>query len=194
VTVLVLLLAPPSAASAETRTHKTANAAVERSHDDRDEGRPRQDTHRTVTNEDVTWTIPAGQCPTLPAGSDVNGRGRRHAVTTTTARRDGSTVVVVDDVVRGTAEGGQGRAYRFSYANHTTEIRPPSGSGRPVQVHMIDSFVLHGRGGVAVDAAFDWLWTYTPPPGASPPVGQWPPHDNWRKLSTRGDSFLCDPI
>src|SRR5215210_483316 len=86
VCVVMLLGAPATAASAETHTDKAANGAVERTDDDRDDRRPRHDTDRIVTNEEVTWTIPAGQCPTLPAGSDVNGRGRRHAVTTTTVR------------------------------------------------------------------------------------------------------------
>jgi hypothetical protein len=166
VLVLVLLVAAPAAAAAKVPP-----------------------THQTESGTIAPWTIPAGQCPGLPAGVSVSGSGQRHRVTTTLTRADGSTTVITNDVVQGTAVDSNGRPRRFLYHNHFTETRPPSGSGLPVQVHMTDTFVLHGPdGGGTLNVGFNWRWTYTPPAPLFPPV------DNWEQLSTRGDPLLCDPI
>jgi hypothetical protein len=142
-------------------------------------------THETVDGT-VTWTLPAGQCPSLPAGVSVSGTGERHRVTTTLPRADGSTTIITNDLVKGTAVDSTGRTYQFVYQNHSTETRPPSGS--LVQIRMTDTFVLHGPGGgPTLNVGFSWRWTYTPP-------NFWPPADNWEQLSTRGDPLHCDPI
>jgi hypothetical protein len=145
-------------------------------------------THQTV-REEVLWTLPAGQCPSLPAGVSVSGTGQRHQVTTTLTRADGSVTLITNDVVKGDAVDSTGRTYRFVYQNHSTVTQPPAGSGLPVRVQMTDTFVLHGPGGGStLDVGFNWRWTYTPPDAF------WPPDDNWERLSTRGDPLLCDPI
>ena len=146
-------------------------------------------THQTV-REPVEWILPADQCPSLPAGVQVSGRGQRHAVTTTIERADGSMTLITNDFVKGTAVDSNDRSYRFVYRNHTTETRPPSGSDLPVQVEMTDTFVLHRPdGAVTVDVGFNWRWTY------APDDPQWPPDDvSLEKLSTRGDPLACDPI
>src|SRR5687767_10430181 len=97
---LVLLVAAPSVASAATPTHE-------------------------VVRETVTWTIPAGQCPDLPAGVSVTGTGQRNSKTVTIPRSDGGTTIINNDVVKGTAVGTDGRTYQFLYQNHFTETRPP---------------------------------------------------------------------
>jgi hypothetical protein len=100
---------------------------------------------------------------------------------------DGSSQILINDLVTGTAVDSNGGTYHFVYHNHSTQD-VPSGSG-PIQVSMVDSFVLNGDGGAAhMSVGFNWRWTYTPP------AELWPPVDHWQKVSTRGEPFLCDPI
>jgi hypothetical protein len=141
----------------------------------------------TTVRETVEWTLPAGQCPSLPTGVSVSGTGARLAVTNTNVNADGSSRIVSNDLVKGTAGGSDGSTYSFVYHNHTMQT-VPSGAGLPIQVSMVDDFVLSGNGG-AVDMriGFNWRWT-------SPSAEIWPPADNWQQISTRGDPFLCDPI
>jgi hypothetical protein len=144
------------------------------------------DTH-TIVHEKVTWTLPANQCASLPVGISVSGTGERIAVTNTTINADGSSQIVSNDLVIGTAVGSDGSTYRFVYHNHTAQ-NLPNGSG-PIDIHMVDSFMLKGHGRARdVNTGFNWRWTYIPP------AESWPPVDNWQKISTRGDSFTCDPI
>jgi hypothetical protein len=147
-------------------------------------GPPLQNTHEMV-RETVTWTLPADQCPDLPAGVSVSGAGERKLVKNTKVNADGSSRVIINDLVKGEAVGSNGDVYHFLYQNHSIE-EAPSGGG-PIQVSMEDTFVLNGDG-VHLNVGFNWRWTYTPP------AGQWPPVDNWQQISTRGDPFLCDPI
>jgi hypothetical protein len=164
VLVSVLLAAAPSAAAKAPPTHQTESGTV-------------------------PWTLPAGQCPSLPAGVSVSGSGERHRVTTTLTRADGSVTVITNDLVKGAAVDSTGRPYEFVYQNHSAVTQPPAGSGLPVRVEMTDTFVLHGRGGGSVlNVGFNWRWTYTPP------APFWPPVANWEQLSTRGDPLRCDPI
>jgi hypothetical protein len=141
----------------------------------------------TTVRETVEWTLPAGQCPSLPAEISVSGTGARLAVTNTKVNADGSSRIVSNDLVKGTAVDSNGGTYHFVYHNHTIQ-NMPSGTGLPIQVSMVDDFVLHGNGS-AVDMriGFNWRWT-------SPSAEIWPPADNWQQISTRGDPFLCDPI
>jgi len=118
----------------------------------------------------------------------VSGKGARIAVTNTHANADGSSRIVSNDLVTGTAAGSDGGTYSFVYHNHTVQSMP-SVAGLPIQVSMIDDFVLNGKGSAGhMSIGFNWRWTYTPP------AESWPPADNWQQLSTRGDSFRCDPI
>jgi hypothetical protein len=143
-------------------------------------------THTTV-RETVTWTLPADQCASLPAAVSVSGTGERIAVTNTNVNSDGSSKIVSNDLVKGTAVGSDGSTYRFVYHNHTTQDVPSAGG--PIRVTMVDDFVLNGDGSAPdMSIGFNWRWTYTPP------AESWPPADNWQRISTRGDSFTCDPI
>src|SRR5262249_14338494 len=70
-------------------------------------------TTTDVVHADVPWTIPAGQCSSLPAGVSVSGTGKRHSVTITTTFPDGSMKIVNNDVVTGKAVDSNGRNYQF---------------------------------------------------------------------------------
>ena len=143
-------------------------------------------THETV-REIVDWKLPADQCPGLPAGVSVSGTGARLAVTNTEVNADGSSRIVSNDLVKGTAVDSNGGTYHFVYHNHTIQ-NIPSGTGLPIQVTMIDDFVLNGSGSAGhMSIGFNWRWT-------SPSAEIWPPAENWQQISTRGDPFLCDPI
>jgi hypothetical protein len=143
-------------------------------------------THTTV-RETVTWMLPADQCAGLPAGVSVSGAGERIAVTNTNVIADGSSQIVSNDLVKGVAVGSDGSTYRFVYHNHTAQDVPVAGG--PIRVTMVDDFVLNGDGSAPdMSIGFNWRWTYTPP------TASWPPADNWQRISTRGDSFTCDPI
>jgi hypothetical protein len=140
-----------------------------------------------IVRETVTWTLPAGQCASLPAGISVSGTGERLEVINTKLNADGSSQILINDLVTGTAVDSSGGTYRFVYHNHSTQD-VPSGSG-PIHVNMVDSFVLNGNGSVGhMSVGFNWRWSY------SPPAEIWPPSDNFQQVSTRGDPFLCDPI
>jgi hypothetical protein len=145
-------------------------------------------THETV-RQTVGWTLPADQCPTLPAGLSVSGTGERLEEINTQVNAGGGSRIIINDLVKGSAVDSNGGVYHFVYHNHSIEIVPPSGSGLPNQVSMADSFVLNGDGSAGhMSIGFNWRWTYTPPEAI------WPPVHNWQQVSTRGDPLLCDPI
>ena len=145
-------------------------------------------TTRHTVRETVSWTLPADQCKSLPAGVAVTGTGARDQAIVTRVRADGSGEHVIDDLVMGTAVDSKGGTYTFLYYNNNTEEVPPRGSGLPIQVRMDDVFVLHGADGTVLTVSFSWRWTY------APPAAPWPPVDNWERLSTRDDALTCDPI
>jgi hypothetical protein len=147
-------------------------------------GRP-GNTHSTVNGPITPWFIPAGQCPSLPAGLSLTGTGERISQTNTRENADGSKTITINDLVVGDAVGSDGSTYHYKYSNHSTENVPASGS--PKQVSMTDSFVLNG-GAVHVNVGFNWRWTYTTPDE------YFPPQHDWEQISTIGDPFLCDPI
>ena len=140
-----------------------------------------------TVRETVSWSIPAGQCPSLPSGLSLSGTGDRLMVINTQVNPDGSSQTVVNDLVKGDAVDSNGDTYHFLYQNHSTTSVPASGA--PIQIDMSDSFVLNGRGAAGnLTVGFVWSWTYTPP------AEFWPPADNWQQVNTRGEPFLCDPI
>ena len=150
-------------------------------------GHPPIPTHDAV-HETVSWTIPADQCPSLPAGLSVSGTGDRRTMINTKTNKDGSTQVVTNDVVQGDAVDSEGGTYHFTYTNHSIVVIPAE-SGLPIQVNMSDNFVLNGQGSAGhMTVGFEWRWTYTPP------AEIWPPVDNWQQVSTRGEPLLCDPL
>ncbi|MBZ0298645.1 MAG: hypothetical protein K8J31_02845 [Anaerolineae bacterium] len=149
-------------------------------------GGPPLNIHETV-RETVTWTIPAGQCPSLPAGLSVSGTGERHAVINTKENSDGSSQIIINDVVKGTAVDSNGDTYRFIYTNHSIQSVPAG--GLPIQFEMNDSFVLNGRGAAGnLAVGFVIRWSTTDPNDPT-----WPP-PNVEIVNLRGEAFLCDPI
>ncbi len=154
---------------------------------------PRQEARSTAS-----FTIPAGQCPNLPAGVSVTGSGSRVTVTDLTVNADTSTQQIINDVVQGTATGSNGQAYTFYYANTSTWDAAASG---PVKVKMYDLFLLQTAASQASNSyalrnGFTWRWSYTPPAG---PFDVWPP-TNFQPSATFGEplnadaSAKCDPL
>src|SRR5688500_17256825 len=80
---------------------------------------------RQIVRETVNWTLPADQCPSLPAGLEVNGTGQRKQIIITKTAANGTTTTITNDLVTGSANGG---TYRFVYQNHSTVIAP-AGAG-----------------------------------------------------------------
>jgi hypothetical protein len=140
---------------------------------------------RQVVNETVSFSIPAGQCPALPAGLSVSGTGQRHMIINTHTKANGTTEIRVNDVITGVATDSNGGVHNFVYRNSSTETIPPSGDHT---VSMKDIFILNGPG-PRYSVGFNWRWTYNPD---IEPL--WPPVHNWEQISTRGDIFGCDPL
>jgi hypothetical protein len=142
---------------------------------------------RGTVRETVNWTIPANQCPSLPAGLVVSGTGQRHAVSNTKINPDGSSQTVINDVVRGTAVDSNGGTYNFIYSNHSIQDTPAAGI--PIKFEMNDSFVLNGRGAAGhLSVGFLLRWSVSDPNNQP-----WPPQ-NPEIVNLRGEAFLCDPI
>ena len=138
-----------------------------------------------VINETVSFTIPADQCPKLPAGLSVDGTGERHMVVNTHTKADGSTEVRTNDLVTGVATDSNGGAHKFVYHNSSTLTIPPSGD---YSISMNDIFVLSGPG-PHYSVSFNWRWTFPGPDLVFPPV------DNFVNLHGDVDLVLaCDPI
>jgi hypothetical protein len=149
----------------------------------------REDTTSKTVRETVEWTLPAGQCPSLPADVTVSGAGQRLQVITTIEKRNDRIEIIDNDFVTGTAKDDKGGTYYFVYTNQTRQLVPKSGS--PIKVNMTDSFVLSGNEGASnLNVAFVWHWTYRPADGEE----LWPPVHNWNQEFTLGDPLLCDPI
>ncbi len=161
---------PPRGASQTTSSHAT--------------------THETV-RETVTWTLPAGQCESIPDSLMVSGAGQRVMHTWTRHLADGTTRVTIKDIVKGPAIDSLGREYRFFYYNLSTQVIPATTPSR-TSVDMVDVFRLHskthGKRFKGLTVTFDWSWTF-------PTGGEiWPPDADLVKRSTRGNPFTCDPI
>jgi len=138
-----------------------------------------------VINETVSFTIPADQCPKLPAGLSVDGTGERHMVVNTHTKADGSAEVRTNDLVTGVATDSNGGAHKFVYHNSSTLTIPTSGD---YSISMNDSFELTGPG-PHYSVGFNWRWTFTGPDLVFPPV------DNWVNLHGDRDLILaCDPL
>ena len=142
-------------------------------------------TDHQVVNEPVSFTIPADQCPLLPAGVSVEGSGERHMIVNTHTKADGTTEVRINDLVTGIATDSNGDVHKFVYHNSSTQAIQPSGF---TAISMNDSFELTGPG-PHYSVSFNWRWTFTGPDLVFPPV------DNFVNL--HGDVALvlaCDPI
>lgn len=142
-------------------------------------------TDHQVISETVSFTIPADQCPELPAGVSISGTGERHMIINTHTKADGTTEVRTNDLIKGVATDSNGGVHKFVYHNSSTLTIPPSGD---YSISMNDSFVLSGPG-PHYSVTFNWRWTFTSLELL------WPPVDNWEQLN--GDPaliFACDPL
>ena len=138
-----------------------------------------------VISETVSFSIPADQCPMLPAGVSLAGSGERLMVINTNTRADGTTEVRVNDLIKGVAVDSNGGTHKFVYHNSSTETIPPSGDHA---ISMNDSFILSGPG-PHYTVGFNWRWTFPSPELL------WPPSDNWEQLHGNPDDvFACDPL
>ena len=140
--------------------------------------------HQVVTGT-VNFTIPADQCPKLPAGVSVSGSGERLMIINTHTKADGTTEVRTDDLVKGVATDSNGGVHMFVYHNSSTLTIPSSGD---YSISMNDTFVLSGPG-PNYSVGFNWRWTFTSLELL------WPPVDNWEQIHGNPDDiFLCDPL
>lgn len=141
-----------------------------------------------VINETITpFTVPADQCPLLPAGVSITGTGERHMVINTKTKADGTTEIRVNDLIKGIATDSNGGVHKFTYHNSSTETILPSGTHT---IRMNDIFTLSGPG-PHYSVGFNWRWTFTPPEPFYPPVDD----GDWQQL--HGDPeliFACDPL
>jgi hypothetical protein len=143
-------------------------------------------THQVV-RETASFTIPAGQCPNLPAGVSVTGSGDRVAATDTTVNADQSSFMAINDVVNGNATDSNGQTYTFYSANFSTWDAPASG---PVKARMYGLFLLQttstaAKNGYVLRNGFTWRWTYTPPAG---------PFDSWPPATFQQSAFFGEPL
>lgn len=137
----------------------------------------------------VAWSLPAGQCPSLPAGLVLSGNGERHKEINTKVTAS-DTTKIINDLVNGTASDNQGGTYHFKYTNHSIDI--VSAGGTVHQISMDDSFVLNGNGSAKhMNIGFNWTWSYSDPMGPFDVI----PLANLVERSTRGGNpLLCDPL
>jgi len=139
--------------------------------------------HRVETSP-ASFTIPADQCPLLPAGVSVEGSGESVAIINTRTLADGSTVVRINNLIKGVAIDSNDDVHKFVYHNSSTQTILPSGF---TTISMNDSFVLTGPG-PHYSVTFNWRWTFTQP-------NLWPPVDNWEQIHGDPDIiFACDPL
>src|SRR5690242_6199762 len=137
--------------------------------------------HQVVTGT-ASFSMPADQCPQLPAGVSVWGSGKSVAYINSHTLPDGSVQTITNNVIKGTATDSNGGSHKFEYQNYSTDTALPDGTHT---ISMSDTFVLNGPG-PHYTVGFHWSWTYT--------VSFWPPESNLVQTSTRGDVFACDPL
>ena len=141
--------------------------------------------HQVVTGP-AGFTIPADQCPLLPAGVSVEGSGESVAIINTRTLADGTQVIRVNNLIKGVATDSNGGVHKFVYHNSSTETIDTSGLHT---ISMNDTFVLSGPG-PRYSVGFNWRWTFTPPEPFFPP----PAHD-FEPLHGDLDLILaCDPL
>ena len=129
-----------------------------------------------------TFTIPAGQCPQLPAGVSVDGLGLERTTTVVEESGEGGNRLTyhLTSKIDGTATDTAGGKYRFSY-----ELRLQKPARLPGTAVAVDTFTLSGVG------AADGLSTFirvkvTLDSGANPIA--------FDILEQSGEPFRCDPL
>ena len=141
--------------------------------------------HQVVTGP-ASFTIPADQCPKLPAGVSVSGSGESVAVINTRTLADGTQVIRVNNLIKGVATDSNGGVHKFVYHNSSTETILPSGLHT---ISMNDTFALSGPG-PHYSVGFNWRWTFTPPEPFFPP----PAHDFEPLHGDLDTVLMCDPL
>jgi len=137
--------------------------------------------HQVVSGT-ASFTMPADQCPALPAGVSVSGSGASVAYINSHTLADGSVQTITNNIIKGVATDSNGGSHNFEYQNYSVDTALPSGTHT---ISMSDTFVLNGPG-PHYSVGFNWRWTYT--------GSFWPPESNLEQISTRGDVFACDPL
>ena len=134
------------------------------------------------------FTIPAGQCPQLPAGVQVKGLGLERTTTVVMSADEGDRHQQDDDSltysllsrVDGTATDNLGGTYRFSY-----QLRFKRPALVPGTAIAVDTFKLTGTGAADGMSTFVKL-RVTLDSGANPVA--------FEILEQSGNPFQCDPI
>ena len=104
-----------------------------------------------TTQTAVTFTITAAQCPSLPAGTVLQGTGELRNIVNTHSSR-GITRQTTTAHASGTATDQAGNTYVWVYANQLNETNaPPSLDWYGT---MIDHFSLAGSGPAHINANF----------------------------------------
>jgi hypothetical protein len=143
----------------------------------------------SVETSTASFTIPADQCPLLPAGVSISGSGESVAIINTRTLADGTIVVRTNNLIKGIATEGNGDQHKFVYHNSSTLTIPTSGE---YAISMNDVFVLSGPG-PHYSVGFNWRWTFDP--NSSPPDPLFPPTNNFEQLHGDLDTILlCDPL
>lgn len=140
--------------------------------------------HQVFTGP-ASFSIPAGQCPLLPAGVSVDGVGESVSIVNSRTLADGSTVVRINNLIKGDAIDSDGGVHKFVYHNSSTQIILPDGF---TTISMNDIFELTGPG-PHYSVGFNWRWTFTGPNLV------FPPEDNFVNLHGEVALVLaCDPL
>src|SRR5512133_3605694 len=66
-----------------------------------------------VISDTVSFSIPADQCPKLPAGVSISGSGERLTIINTHTMADGTTEILTNDLVKGVATDSNGGLHKF---------------------------------------------------------------------------------
>jgi len=138
-----------------------------------------------VSTGPASFSIPADQCPLLPAGVSLDGTGESVNIVNTRTLADGSMVVIINNLIKGDAVDSNGGVHKFVYHNSSTQTIQPDGF---TSISMNDLFQLTGPG-PHYSVGFNFRWTFTGPDLVFPPV------DNFVNLHGDVDLVLaCDPL
>jgi hypothetical protein len=124
------------------------------------------------------FTIPAGQCPQLPAGVEVKGLGLER--TTTVADGEENLTFSLLTRIDGTATDSQGGAYRFAY-----QLRFKKPAQLPGTAIAVDTFKLSGTG--AADGVTTFIKVRVTLDAGANPIA-------FEILEQSGNPFQCDPL
>jgi len=135
-----------------------------------------------------TFTIPAGQCPTLPAGLAIQGQGTEHTTIVIGGDADDpdnedndgdAPMFRLNTTIVGTATDNAGGQYKFNYRLRVRSLNDPT-SGVAV-----DTFRLHGKG--AADGLATLIRANLTFDANFNPIA-------FDLVELAGDPFHCDPL